>query len=95
MKDTIKNKNKGHTDSEGKSPFDRMKRYCKLSDGGENIAYGFRSARSCVLQWIIDDGVKNRGHRTNIFNSDYKVVGVSSSNGIENFKTIGVIDLLI
>jgi hypothetical protein len=25
----------------------------------------------CLLQFIVDDGVKKRGHRANIFNKDF------------------------
>lgn len=68
----------GH-DGTDKSTFsDRIARYGAVKKTcGENIAYGPVSARSIVMQLIIDDGVANRGHRTNIYNSDFKTVGVS------------------
>ena len=44
---------------------------------GEDISYGPTVPREIVVQLIIDDGVKSRGHRTNIFNSDYKVAGIA------------------
>lgn len=43
----------------------------------ENIAYGNTSARQIVIFLLIDDGVKNRGHRINLLNNDFKTVGIA------------------
>ncbi|MEC4982893.1 MAG: CAP domain-containing protein [Oscillatoria sp. PMC 1068.18] len=71
----------GHVGEDGSQAWDRMGRYGEASGRqGENISYGKNTAAEVVLQLIIDDGVENRGHRDNIFNSDYQYTGVACGN---------------
>jgi len=67
----------GHTGSDSSQPWDRMNRYGTWQDKvAENIAYGGYSARGVIIQLIVDDGVPSRGHRVNMFNPEYRFVGV-------------------
>jgi uncharacterized protein YkwD len=67
----------GHAGKNGSQVGDRVNRHGKWKFRvGENISYGNGTARDMVLQLIVDDGVADRGHRKNIFEKRYKVLGV-------------------
>ena len=69
----------GHNRADGSSFSDVMNRYGRWSGGcAENISYGMEDAREIVIQLLVDDGVSSRGHRKNIMNSSFGVVGVAA-----------------
>ena len=54
----------------------RIERYGKWSiTCGENLSFGQKSGKDIITQLLIDDGVANRGHRGNIFNNVFGVIG--------------------
>ena len=69
---------RGHSGSDGSTPWKRMARFGRWSGhAAENIAYGRCEAREIVVALIVDDGVRDRGHRLNIFGSDFRVAGIA------------------
>jgi hypothetical protein len=70
----------GHNGSDRSTPETRMKRYGVFGGTwtlGENIAYGNTAGREIICSLLIDDGVPNRGHRTNIMNRAFTQTGVA------------------
>lgn len=82
VRDLLLKGQSGHRGSDGSSTEQRVNRYGDWMDKiGENIAYDGNSAREVVIGWIIDDGVKTRGHRMNIFNPLHRIAGVAAGDG--------------
>lgn len=42
---------------------------------GENLSFHCDDELEILLQLIVDDGVPNRGHRENIFNQEFNIMG--------------------
>jgi len=80
-----------HRGSDKSQPWDRVNRYGTWQKViVENISFGHDRARNIVMSLIIDDGVPHRGHRKNIFNSDFRVMGVACGKH-PHYKTVCVI----
>ena len=74
----------GHRSVKGKSFTYRTKNLIKKYNlVGENIHYGSNNAIEIVIDLLIDDGIKDVGHRLNILNETY----VFSSVSIQHHKT--------
>lgn len=82
----------GHYGRSSGSMRERIERHGHWRGGiGENIGYGFRDPRWVVIQLIVDDGVRDRGHRANIFNPAFRRAGAASGNHAD-YGTMCVID---
>jgi len=68
----------GHIGTDNSQPADRIRRYgTPKSVSGEDITFGSVSARSIVVQLIVDDGVAGRDHRKSLFEPDYRLAGIA------------------
>ena len=82
----------GHNGNDHSSPGQRISRYGSwTSSWGENISYSQKTARGVVLALIIDDGVRSRGHRKNIFNPKFNYAG-AASGAHARYRTVCTID---
>ena len=67
-----------HEGSDGSMPWDRADRYGHWKTRvSENLAFGPASPRDVVEELLIDDGVRDRGHRKAMLDPDLRVAGVS------------------
>ena len=82
-----------HDSSDGKSGVkDRLRKYGNVvSCYGENLSFHCDEAKAVLIQLIVDDGVINRGHRENIFNPEFNVVGINTGEH-KDFGTMTCLD---
>ena len=68
-----------HESSNGTNMQKRLAKFGRFQKTmGENLSFGEQTGEDIVMQLFIDDGVKDRGHRENLMNDDFRVVGCFS-----------------
>jgi uncharacterized protein YkwD len=79
VREQSKSGSTGHVGEQTGEMQERIERHGTMLQGviGENIAYGPSDPRRLVMQFIIDDGVPDRGHRENLYNSQFNSAGVA------------------
>lgn len=84
LDDIGKNGLSDHYGSDGSDPTSRINMYVDFNSfHGEVIDFGSDSGLESLLCLVIDDGLKSRGHRNQIFNKEYKYIGVSAGTHIQ------------
>jgi uncharacterized protein YkwD len=77
----------GHYGSDGSSPFQRIDRYGEAAGyQAENISYGPNTGTEIIMGLFIDDGVPDRGHRTNMLNSNFGQTGIAFCRHTSKFN---------
>ena len=67
-----------HRGTDGTMAWDRVSRYGEWQRKvSENMTFGPSSARDVVAGLLIDDGIRERGHRKNVLDPDLRLVGVA------------------
>lgn len=67
-----------HTSLDGRSPTDRAADQGYSGGVGENIAAGYPDVAAVMEGWM-----NSEGHRANILNCDYDVIGIGVADGVE------------
>jgi hypothetical protein len=82
-----------HTSADGKQPHERMEAAGRL-DGrsGENIGTGYADGAMMLLSLVVDDGVPSRGHRKNLLEPDFRVIGIGCAKHAA-YRWVCVLDL--
>ncbi|HMJ07032.1 MAG TPA: CAP domain-containing protein, partial [Chthoniobacterales bacterium] len=77
-----------HRGRAGSTTGDRINRYGSWSGTwGENLSCGRSTAREIVLALIIDDGLRSRKHRANIFSPNFNYAGAAVGSHAQ-YRTI-------
>lgn len=70
----------GHYSRDGRNPGGRVRAAGGGDAVGETIAYGFADPAAVVHQLIVDDGVRDRGHRALIYAGEFRFAGVGCAS---------------
>lgn len=78
LSDLMEDSTLGHKGKDGGDLISRLTRYGTVGiNYAENISYGAITPRDVLMAMVIDDGVKTRAHRKNIFSARFKLFGVA------------------
>jgi hypothetical protein len=82
-----------HASPDGRAPHQRMQAAGELGgQSGENIGTGYADGGMMLLSLVVDDGVAGRGHRKNLLEPAFRVVGVGCARH-KAYRWVCVMDL--
>src|SRR4051794_20422434 len=81
-----------HDGSDGSTPQSRISHYAKgMHSTAEAISFGPEDAASVIIDLVVDDGVRNRGHRKILLDPGYRAAGAACGPH-KTFRVVCVID---
>ena len=81
-----------HEGSDGSTPQSRILRYAKgMHSTAEVISFGPADAASAIVELVVDDGIRNRGHRKILLDPGYRNAGAACGPH-KTFRVVCVID---
>lgn len=84
-----------HEGKDGSRMCNRIDKYGEWEVSiAENITFDDCEAKDIVFNMLIDDGNTTRGHRKNLFNPDFKCVGIASGMH-SKYKHVTVINFAV
>lgn len=80
-KDLVEEEGKGVQQTSQNAAYERFSRYGRWEgEMAEMISYGGISAKEVVLQWLVDDGDRERRDQRSIVQPHFRIVGLSSGH---------------
>jgi hypothetical protein len=81
-----------HESTNGKVISERLERYCEWDNCcGENIDVGSLLAEEVIVSLLVDDGIRTRNHRNNLFNTSFRSFGIACGP----HKTFGIMSVIV
>ena len=81
-----------HAGADGSLPEDRIRRYGNPTSVGEILSTGPSQPRSIVIAFLVDDNVRDRGHRLAIMTPGYHLAGASIQPHASRLYTVCVVN---
>ena len=82
LKDLMEDSSIGHKSKDGGNLTTRLEKFGMTGNiYAENITYGTKTPRDILMLMILDDGVKSRSHRKNVFSTEFKIIGLGFGVG--------------
>ena len=92
LKDLMEDSSIGHKGKNGSTLSQRLEKFGYVGNAfAENISFYAKTPREVVMTMLIDDGVKSRNHRKNLFSTTFKQIGLAFGDG-KNGELLCVID---
>jgi len=81
-----------HESSKGVSVSERIEKYCEWEKCcAENLDFGTKTGKDCIIALLVDDGDIERGHRENLFKPEMSYIGIGAAIH-KDYETVIVVN---